>query len=120
MEGYETMDKKIEIDQSIPFYSDLFRLKIICNNLLSNALKYRSTQVEKSYLLVKVHVNKQRALFEFRDNGREIPLDQHDKVFNMFYRASEASKGSGLGLYIVKEVVESKLLQMSFSRNKSE
>ena len=105
MEGYERIDKRMEINQEAPFYSDLFRLKIICNNLISNAIKYQSPIKESPFILVKVHVNRQRALIEFKDNGRGIPHDKADKIFDMFYRASEYSKGSGLGLYIVKEVV---------------
>jgi signal transduction histidine kinase len=40
------------------------------------------------------------------DNGEGIRKDLQEKIFDMFYRASENSKGSGLGLYIVKEMVE--------------
>ncbi len=106
MEGYESMEKRIHVEQEAPFYSDLFRLKIICSNLLSNAIKYRSSLVGQSYVQVKVHVNSQRAFLEVKDNGQGIAPDQVEKIFEMFYRASESSKGSGLGLYIVKEVVE--------------
>ena len=105
MEGYESIDKRIDIKQEAPFYSDLFRLKIICNNLISNAVKYQSPIEENPFVLVKVQARQEGALFEFSDNGRGIPHDKVDKIFDMFYRASESSKGSGLGLYIVKEVV---------------
>jgi signal transduction histidine kinase len=40
------------------------------------------------------------------DNGRGIHPEHIDNVFEMFYRATEDSQGSGLGLYIVKETVE--------------
>ena len=40
------------------------------------------------------------------DNGEGIRTEFQDKIFDMFYRASENSKGSGLGLYIVKEMIE--------------
>ena len=39
------------------------------------------------------------------DNGQGIDLEYHSKIFDMFYRANEKSKGSGLGLYIVKEAL---------------
>ncbi|HLT71941.1 MAG TPA: sensor histidine kinase, partial [Cyclobacteriaceae bacterium] len=39
------------------------------------------------------------------DNGQGIPKEHMDQIFNMFYRASENSEGSGLGLYIVKETL---------------
>ena len=39
------------------------------------------------------------------DNGEGIPPQKIEKIFDMFYRASRNSNGSGLGLYIVKEIV---------------
>ena len=44
--------------------------------------------------------------FSVEDNGDGIAEDHQDKIFNMFYRASEKASGSGLGLYIVKETLE--------------
>lgn len=40
------------------------------------------------------------------DNGLGIPADLHEKVFEMFFRGTTISKGSGLGLYIVKNAVK--------------
>lgn len=40
------------------------------------------------------------------DNGQGISPEYHQRVFDMFYRANEQSKGSGLGLYIVKETLD--------------
>ncbi len=105
MEGYSCIDKRVEISGEASLFSDLFRLRIICNNLISNAIKYHSSIAEVPFVLIKVHVNQERALFEFKDNGKGIPADKTDKIFEMFYRASDSSKGSGLGLYIVKEVI---------------
>lgn len=105
MEGYESIEQRVEIEQSVPFYSDIFRLKIIFNNLLSNAIKYRSTRVEQSYIHVKILVDEQRSVFEIKDNGRGIASESAARIFEMFYRASTTSTGSGIGLYIVKEAV---------------
>lgn len=106
MDGFDSIDTQLEIHQEALFYSDIFRLKIICNNLLSNAIKYRSSQVEQSCITIKAKVFEDKAVLEFIDNGKGIAQNKVDKIFDMFYRASEASTGSGLGLYIVKEVVE--------------
>jgi len=43
--------------------------------------------------------------FMVADNGEGIEKRHHDKIFDMFYRASERSQGTGLGLYIVKETL---------------
>jgi PAS domain S-box-containing protein len=105
LEGFDEIEKKITIQQTAPFLSDVFRLKIILNNLLSNAVKYRSAANPGSYVLITIIINKHLAVFEFTDNGLGIAEESVDKIFNMFYRASETSKGSGIGLYIVKEVI---------------
>ena len=47
-----------------------------------------------------------KAKIEFKDNGIGIRDEHLDKIFNMFYRATERSQGSGLGMYIVKQAVE--------------
>ena len=45
-------------------------------------------------------------MLKFEDNGIGIQEEHLDHIYDMFYRANENSKGSGLGLYIVKETVE--------------
>jgi signal transduction histidine kinase len=89
-----------------PFYSDHSRLLIIMNNMLSNAVRYRDPWKADCFVQVKVEVSETEALLEFTDNGIGIAEHYHAKIFNMFFRASADSKGSGLGLYIVKAAVE--------------
>lgn len=105
LEGYTELEKKVYIEQKAPFFSDEFRLKIILNNLLSNAIKYCSMLVPDPYVIIHIHIDEKNALIKFTDNGMGIGEESKDKIFNMFYRASEISKGSGIGLYIVKDAV---------------
>ena len=55
---------------------------------------------------MEVHRNVEQAIIVIEDNGIGIPVDLQQRVFDMFYRATESSEGSGLGLFIVKETVE--------------
>ena len=55
---------------------------------------------------IKVTVSESEAEILVKDNGIGIAEENQEKVFNMFYRVSNKSVGSGLGLYIVKEAVE--------------
>jgi signal transduction histidine kinase len=55
---------------------------------------------------VKMEKTPHHVAITVEDNGRGIPAESMDKIFDMFYRATEDSKGSGLGLYIVKETVQ--------------
>ena len=95
----------IEIDQQSPFWGDSLRIRIVLNNLLSNALKYYDEDKERSALMINVISDQKHALIKFIDNGIGIDSSLINNVFDMFYRASERPKGSGLGLYITKEVI---------------
>lgn len=106
MPGYEHITKEMNLDGEHPFYSDHFRLSLIVNNLISNAIKYADTEKEASFIRVSVQVRKGNALIIFRDNGIGIEKSYLAKVFDMFYRATSKNEGAGLGLYIVKEAVE--------------
>ena len=85
---------------------DKLRLKIIFSNIISNAYKYFNPEVAKSYLKVDVIANKKTVTLTFSDNGIGIKEEHKDKIFNMFYRATDRSQGSGLGMYIVKQAVD--------------
>jgi signal transduction histidine kinase len=95
-----------KVRQPVIFKSDITRIRIILNNLISNAIKYRSYERERSYIHIDVEVNEKEAVFIVDDNGEGVPLSKQAYVFDMFVRASESSEGSGLGLYIVKNVLE--------------
>ncbi len=94
-----------KIDVTKPFYSDPQRLKIIFNNLITNAVKYHNIKQEKPYIKILVEGIDDELQIKVEDNGQGIKDELKDKIFNMFFRASEKSSGSGLGLYIVKETI---------------
>ncbi len=102
----ENIAKKIEVDQSVSFYCDSYRLDVIINNLISNALKYYDPQKHDPYIAITAKVSVSKAVITFEDNGIGISEDQLPYVFDMFTRGTEHSDGSGLGLYIVKEMVK--------------
>lgn len=95
-----------KIHQPVKFISDLTRVRIILNNLISNAIKYRSFHKGHSFITIDVKVNKEQALIKIEDNGEGIEESKLPHIFDMFYRATEKSEGSGLGLYIVKKVAD--------------
>lgn len=105
MDRSESIEKKLIIAGEAAFCSDLFRLKIIFNNLVSNAIRYSNPQAA-SFIHIRIAVDDQLVSIEFEDNGYGIAEDSLERVFEMFYRASPTNVGSGLGLYIVKEVIQ--------------
>jgi signal transduction histidine kinase len=103
--GAENVDKKIGLTGK-DFYSDVWRIKEIFRNLISNAIRYRNKTLNSVSIRIKIEVDSMGARIVFSDNGVGIDEDKVGNIFEMFYRASEVSEGSGLGLYIVKNAVE--------------
>ena len=85
---------------------DKRRISILINNVLSNAIKYQDVNKEFSFLNITIEFPENNFCLTFEDNGIGIDQDYHSKIFDMFYRANSYSLGSGLGLYIVKGIVE--------------
>lgn len=104
--GYHGTVKQINIQNHTALYSDAYRLSVIFLNLISNAIKYGDDAKEQKLIQVTITTTPAHCVFQVRDNGIGIHSDYIDNVFNMFYRATERSQGAGLGLYIVKEMVE--------------
>jgi len=106
MPGYERIQKDIFIEGESQFYSDHYRLSLILNNLISNAIKYSDPQKETSFIHITINLRPDKVTLIFKDNGIGIENNYIQKVFNMFFRATEKNEGAGLGLYIVKEAVD--------------
>ncbi len=96
----------VEMDESRPLISDKNRLNIILNNLISNAITYQDPAKKDPLVDIKVDMSDTETNIVVKDNGIGISKDLQEKIFDMFFRGSENSDGSGLGLYIVKESVE--------------
>jgi signal transduction histidine kinase len=106
MEGSEIISKSIEVRDNLPFHTDPYRLSVIINNLVSNAIKYRDVTKDHNELNVKARITDNHLDIIMTDNGIGIPKEYLHKIFEMFYRATERSEGAGLGLYIVRETVD--------------
>jgi len=101
--------KKIDIrymeSASNKFVGDYGLTKMVLGNLLSNAVKYHAPAKPDPYVQVNFEKTMGKVCFMVADNGEGIDKEHHEKIFDMFYRASERSQGTGLGLYIVKETL---------------
>jgi PAS domain S-box-containing protein len=105
LNGADQIKKEILINNP-EFYSDYWRIAEIFRNLISNAIKYRKVSPENSLIRIIVKTEMKKTEILFQDNGIGIGQEYLTHVFDMFYRASEQSQGSGLGLYIVKNAIE--------------
>jgi len=82
-------------------------MRIVWQNLLSNALKYTPV---KGQISISIEKNKNNIKIEVADSGIGIPKAQQNKIFTKLFRADNAKEretdGTGLGLYIVKSIID--------------
>jgi signal transduction histidine kinase len=107
MEGYESVRIHMDTDGVEEIYNDKARLKLILSNLLANAILFqKKTPGHEPYVRITALREKEFVLISIEDNGEGIKPSLQHKIFNMFYRGTITSKGSGLGLYIAREAAE--------------
>lgn len=103
--GHEQVIKK-EFPKTLSYLADPKLIRILIQNLLTNAVKYTP---EKGTITVTLALDTAFRLI-VADTGFGIPKDQQDKIFTKLFRADNAKEqvtdGTGLGLYLVKSVVE--------------
>jgi signal transduction histidine kinase len=75
-------------------------------NLISNSVKYRRSDIPDPGLKVTIDNLPKSVTIKVEDNGEGIPENNLPRVFEMFYRGTNTSVGTGLGLYICREVIE--------------
>lgn len=106
------------IEKDLWYKTDEFAMETILNNLLSNAVKYTRSEEKISVVLKK---EGDRIVLQVCDEGEGIPEQEKNKIFEVFYRAGDEntrkSKGTGLGLYIVKNLLNLQNLQLQIKDN---
>jgi len=116
----QSKDKKIHLTRDykkdLPVLNlDRNIMKIILENLLSNAIKYSERGGE---IILGAKENEDNIIIEVSDKGLGIPEKQQSKIFTKMFRAENVfhskSEGSGLGLYLVKNLVEQSGYDISF------
>jgi signal transduction histidine kinase len=105
LEGFDKIEFSINLE-TVFINSDRLLLRIAINNILANAIKYQKKYKDhKPSITIHAYVANGEQVIEVSDNGEGIREEYQDKLFNMFYRGTANSSGSGLGLYIAKEAI---------------
>ncbi|AYB32815.1 tetratricopeptide repeat protein [Chryseolinea soli] len=91
-----------ELKQS--FFSYPAMVKIIVENLIENAIFFSG--LDQPFIYVRAFDEGGEVVLEVEDNGQGIEKQYEERIFEMYFRGNERSKGNGLGLYIVKKAVE--------------
>lgn len=105
-QGEATVDIKVKIDQKNNFCSDKVGVSIVLNNLVSNAIRYRDPKSNQPFVNIEVNATDDKANIVVKDNGIGISKELQSKIFDMFYRVSDETDGTGLGLFLVKETID--------------
>lgn len=106
MDGADSIELILEINEAKKLISDKNRLTVILNNMISNAVKYQRKDINDSFVKVTIKTTEKETTISVEDNGIGILKEKQHQIFNMFYRATHLSTGSGLGLYIIKEMID--------------
>ncbi len=106
-----------EVLENVMYYGDLILLKMSLNNLVENAIKYSNNQSVE----INFYKSNQELIIEIKDQGIGINPRFRKKIFKKFYRLQDDetrdTKGSGLGLFIVKQAVEKHKGKINVAQN---
>ncbi|MBL7857921.1 MAG: PAS domain S-box protein [Cyclobacteriaceae bacterium] len=95
-----------EISGDHQFFSDRVRVQTVITNILSNAIKYYDRQKTKPFIKISISVNPDICILKVEDNGIGIEPEYQNRIFDLFFRATDHAQGTGLGLFIVKDTIE--------------
>lgn len=106
-ENAEKIDFRLETN-GLAIETDINRLRVIFNNLISNAIKYHDLQKKELFISVSAMEVADGVEVSVEDNGLGMTKTEQSKVFDMFYRVPRhqtKTAGTGVGLYILNETV---------------
>ena len=112
--------QKIEasIAPGIFINGDRLLLQMLANNLIDNAIKYGTKDLPVTVLLSEVN---NKIILQVKDQGKGIAVEERKKIFDKFYRvgnpATKAAKGTGLGLYLSKNIARQHNANISVTDN---
>ena len=89
-----------------PLYGDRSRLIEVLQNLIENSTKYMGDQKNPQIEIGQAREDNGKPIFFVRDNGMGLAPEYHERIFGLFNKLDATSEGTGVGLAIVKRIVE--------------
>ncbi|MDH5475623.1 MAG: HAMP domain-containing histidine kinase [Cyclobacteriaceae bacterium] len=102
---------------SKPFYSDSHLICKLLKCIINNASNYSSIDDQQSEVNIIVETNNMGVNLDISDNGFGIDPAIHHQLYEMFFRGTAYSKGSGLGLYVAKIIIDKLNGSIDFTTN---
>jgi len=109
--GHDLRLNNIEFKKSFasnfpPIYADRRQIQEVLFNIIRNAAQAMEKDRKDGWIALSGAMDKGAVVIKIADNGSGIPQDKIGQIFNPFFTTKEPGKGTGLGLFIVKQVVE--------------
>ena len=102
---YKPNNISIEVLNKLPILNgEKIKFQQVFQNLMSNAIKFSNK--ERGIVEIDVKENKSFYQFSVKDNGIGIEKKFHDKIFKIFHSLQESKESTGIGLSIVKKIVD--------------
>ena len=98
----KNLEIKINLEDNLPLYADKNLIERVFSNLISNAIKFTA----EGGVFVKVNRDNQNYKITIKDTGVGIPKEELPKIFKKYHQADRNVRGYGLGLTIVKQIVD--------------
>lgn len=102
-DGVNRIEFKLNIPSGVKITTDPVRLRMVMNNLVSNAVRYHDKSKENQFIEIDYRSGNPHVEISVKDNGQGIRPEHIEKIFDMFYKTASSTGGSGLGLYIARE-----------------
>lgn len=101
----EGIELTVSFEGKASMITDETRMSVLLKNIIGNAVKYRRN-IPDAFVKVNISHGEHSSFISIEDNGQGITQKSLTKVFDMFYRGTSESIGTGLGLYLCKEIVD--------------
>lgn len=95
-----------KIEQHVKLYMNASQFRVALAHVIDNAIQFSDDSKKRKFIEVLGNVNFTSCSVNVIDNGIGMEKGTESKVFDLFYRGTEQSKGLGIGLHVVREVLE--------------
>ncbi|MCF8018641.1 MAG: HAMP domain-containing histidine kinase [Vallitaleaceae bacterium] len=102
---YQEYDIRVSYSQrAYNLKFDIDRMKQVFHNLIQNSIKFRGDSHVK--IEIDLSIEKEFYMIKYRDYGTEMTIEEVNHMFDKFYKRNKVMPGVGLGLYVVKEIIQ--------------
>lgn len=96
----------VKVEQHVKLYMNASRFRVALAHVIDNAIQFSDNGKKKKFIEVLGNVNFSSCSVNVIDNGIGMERGTESRVFDLFFRGTEQSKGLGIGLHVTREVLE--------------